>query len=165
MTQPAVAPAAAPVTTITTTAKRPGWGASEWVDKMLGAPAAKPVESAAKPTIMKAAGLALADGVTVSVTGGLLGAAHAKGWLDVGRAAVDGIIGGLGLAVSAVTAPFFPTFSRVAGNVGKTGIVTFSFRKGFEAVSGKPMIAGSEGVIETKPGEDRIAKVAAELEL
>lgn len=165
MTQPAAQQAAAPVTTITTTAKRPGWGASEWVDKMLGAPAAKPVAASEKTTILKAAGARLADGVTVSITGGLLGAAHAKGWLDAGRVAVDGIVGALGLAVSAVTAPFFPAFSRVAGNVGSTGLVTFSFRKGFEAVSGKPMSAASEGVIETKPGEDRIAKVAAELEL
>jgi hypothetical protein len=166
MTQPAPQPAAPAIpvtTTITTTAKKTG-SATDFVQRMLGPTETKALVPAGRTSYMQAAGHALGDGLTVGTTGAVLGAAHAKGWLDMGGVAVDGVLGLFGLAVSVAAAPHSPTFSRIAGNVGLAGLATVAFRKAFKLTAGREMSA-DDGVVSPKAGQDRIATVAADLDL
>ena len=173
MTQPSPIPTTAspaPATAITTMPAPPkkasAW-ASEFVARILPQAPAGPTTTA-PPTIThtQAAGRALGDGVTVAMTSSLLGAAHARGWLDAGRAAVDGILGLLGLVIGAAAAPYAPKLSRVSSNIGLSGISVLMFRKSHEAVAGQPLgTKRPESVVNPSPGEDLIAKVAREIDL
>lgn len=130
----------------------------------------KPATVAAeKPTFMKAVGQAAGDAVTVSIAGGLFGAAASKGWLSQGGVAVDGAIGALGLLAGAAAEAYgLPGFARQARNVGLTGLAVFAYRKGEEITGGastKKQAAMSGEVVTPRPGKDRIEQVAAQLDL
>ena len=162
MTQPAPQPA---TTTITTTTKRIGIG--DFTSKMLGlspSPTGPVMSTDTKKSMLATAGSIFGDYLTEGSVGALFGAAHAQGWLEKGGAAWDGIIGLASGFISVVAAPYAPTVSRYAARIGRAGITTFGFRKGFEFSSGgKPMMTGE--YVRTKPGEDRISAVAEKLDL
>lgn len=158
-------PAPQPTTTITTTTKRIGIG--DFTQKMLGLTPSSSgpiVPAEAKTSMFKQVGSIFGDYLTEGGAGALFGAAHAQGWLDKGGAAWDGIIGLTSGFISVVSAPYLPTVSRYAARLGRAGITTFGFRKGFEFASGgKPFIAGER--VRTTPGQDHISAVAEKLDL
>lgn len=164
MTQPA--PQVQPTTTVTTTTKRVGIG--DFTQRMIGN-VSSPTSSLAVPAdgkvpMLKAVGSLFGDFLTEGGAGTLFGAAHAKGWLDAGGAAWDGLVGLFSGAVAVVSAPYLPTVSRYAMRLARAGVTTFGFRKGFELASGgKPMLAGER--VQVKPGEDHISAVAEKLDL
>ena len=162
-TTPATAATPATTTVGPPPVKRGGW-AESFVARVSPAPAAPiaPVPTAA-PTISygQAAGRAVGDGVTVSIASALFGAAHGRGMLDAGRAAIDGLIGLLGLGLSIAAAPHAPKLARIASNVGLSGLASISFRKGFELSAGRPMSAPTPPT--PGKGGDSIADAAKDL--
>jgi hypothetical protein len=166
-TPPTTVPAPSTAIVPATPAKRGGGWATDFVNRLMPSESTAAPSTVQKTTIMQAAGRAASDGVTVAIASGLFGAAHARGWLETATGvAIDGLIGVAALGASVIAAVHAPGLARLAGSVGLAGVASASFRKGFEISSGKPMAPTMAGeVMQPRPGQDRIAAVAAQLDL
>lgn len=166
MTQPA---AIVPVATPAAPVKRGGW-ASDYLQRLMpetNKPAVPATTTAPTISHMKAAGRAVGDVATVGIVSGLLGVAHARGLLDHGRAALDGLLALVGLGIGIGVAPYSSSFSRLSTNVGLAGVSSLMFRKGYALAGGEPSSPTAPPPVPrtSRVGVDPIAQAAQGLDV
>ena len=168
MTQPAPVPSVAPTPVALVPARRVGW-ASDYLQRLMPEANKPTAPTTAAPatgvTHWQAAGRAIGDVATVGVTSGLLGAAHARGLLDQGKAALDGLLALIGIGIGVGSAPYAPGFSRFSTNLGLAGVGSLMFRKGFQLAGGGAQTSPPAPPPTSRVAVDPIATAAEGLEV